>query len=76
MRNRTGAEQVAEKVLITGEIPEKHTSAAKAAIDSTGLIPGLKSRPTAGRSFSADWRAATFQNSNLYEGSLAGTGYW
>jgi len=49
----TAAKRAAEEVLIAGEIPEKHTSVAKATIDCAGLIPGLKSRPTARLSFFA-----------------------
>jgi hypothetical protein len=32
---------------------EKHTSGAKARIDSIGFMPGMNPRPTARRSFSA-----------------------
>ena len=54
LRGRTqGPEQAAEKGLISGERPEKHTSGAKAHIDSIGFIPGINPRPTARMSFSA-----------------------
>jgi hypothetical protein len=36
------------------EESEKHASGAEALVDSVGLVPGLKSQPTAGTSFSAD----------------------
>jgi hypothetical protein len=52
-----GAKQAAEKGMITSEIPEKHTSAAEATIDSNGLIPGINPRPTAGTSFFAVCKA-------------------
>src|ERR1035441_10145934 len=55
-----GAKQAAEKGLISGERPEKHTSGAKAHIDSIGLIPGINPRPTARMSFSAACKARLF----------------
>jgi hypothetical protein len=35
--------QAAEKGEIAGEFPEKHTSGAKAQVDSIALLPGIKS---------------------------------
>jgi hypothetical protein len=51
--------------VITSEIPEKHASVAEATIDSMGLIPGLKSRPTARTRFSAACKARTLQTDSL-----------
>jgi len=45
--------QAAEKVLILGEIWQKHTSGAEACVDLIGFIPGMNPRPTARTSFSA-----------------------
>jgi 5-hydroxyisourate hydrolase-like protein (transthyretin family) len=45
--------QAAEKHLLSSKKSEKHTSEAKAPIDSIGFIPGINPRPTARMSFSA-----------------------
>jgi len=47
------AKQAAEKHQLWSKEPEKHTSGAKAPIDSIGFIPGINPRPTARMSFSA-----------------------
>jgi TrmH family RNA methyltransferase len=52
-----GAKQAAEKGLISGDSPQKHTSVAKATADCIVLIPGMNPRPTARMSFSADCKA-------------------
>jgi tRNA/rRNA methyltransferase len=52
-----GAKEVAEKGWLSGEMPEKHTSGAKAPIDSIGFVPGIDPRPTARLSFSAACKA-------------------
>ena len=61
-RRPAGAKQAAEKGLFSNENCEKHTSGAKALVDSAGFVPGLKSRPTTRTSFSAASAAAPFQN--------------
>ena len=58
----SGAKQAAEKGLFSNEHCEKHTSGAKAFVDSAGLFVGVKtptyqSRPTARLSFSAACKA-------------------
>ena len=53
----SGTKQAAEKWGTGEESSEKHTSGAKAPIDSAGFMPGLKSRPTARTSFSAACKA-------------------
>ncbi len=52
-----GAKQAAEKLRIPGEIGLKPPSAAKAAVDSVGLLRGLKPLPPSGLSFSAACKA-------------------
>jgi tRNA (guanine-N1)-methyltransferase len=54
-----GAEEAAEKGWFSGKMPEKHTSGAKAPIDSIGFMPGINPRPTARLSFSAACKART-----------------
>jgi hypothetical protein len=56
------AEQAVGKGMFSNEHCEKHTSGAKALVDSAGLVPGLKSRPTARTSFSAACKAVPFQS--------------
>jgi hypothetical protein len=46
-------EQAAEKGLISGDLPQKHTSVAKATADSIVFMPGMNPRPPARMSFSA-----------------------
>ena len=57
--DRPAAEQAAEKGLNSAEIPEKHTSGAKALISSVGLLPGINPRPTTQLGFSAAGEAGT-----------------
>jgi hypothetical protein len=45
------AKQVAQKGLLSGEIPEKYTSGAEAGVDCIGLVPGINPRPTARMKF-------------------------
>jgi hypothetical protein len=57
-----GDEWVAGKGLSAGKFPERHTSGAKAHVDSAGLFVGVKtptyqSRPAARTSFSAACKA-------------------
>ena len=53
----SGAKQAAEKVLILGEIWQKHTSGAEARVDLIGFIPGMNPRPTTRMLFSAACKA-------------------
>jgi hypothetical protein len=46
-----GAKQAAEKLGVRGKMGRKHTSAAKAIIDSIGFVPGINPRPTARNEF-------------------------
>src|ERR1035438_2079863 len=57
--------QLAEKHLLSSKKPEKHTSGAKAPINSIGFIPGINPRPTARTSFSANCKVVPFQNIDL-----------
>ena len=52
-----GAEQAAERGLISGDSPQNNTSVAKATADSIVFVPGMNPRPTARMSFSADCEA-------------------
>ena len=60
MRSIT-AEQATEKGLNSSKYLEKHTSGAKARVDSAGFLPELKSRPAARTSFSAACEALACQ---------------
>jgi hypothetical protein len=53
----SGAKQAAEKGHISGRVPEKRTSGAKALGDSIGFMPGIDPQPTARRGFSAACKA-------------------
>ena len=46
-----GAKEAAEKGWFSGEMPEKHTSGAKAHADSIGFMPGMNPRPAARQEF-------------------------
>jgi hypothetical protein len=48
-----GAEEAAEKGWFTGKKPQEHPSAAKAGVNSAGLLRGLKPPPPSDESFSA-----------------------
>ena len=52
-----GAEQAAERGLISGDSPQNNTSVAKATADSIVFVPGMNPRPTARMSFSSDCEA-------------------
>ena len=52
-QNKRRALQAAEKGLNPGQTDEKHTSGAKARVDSVAFVPGINPWPTARRSFSA-----------------------
>jgi hypothetical protein len=54
------AEPAAEKLDIWFERRREHTSAAKAGIDSIGIVPGMNPRPTARMSFSAGCKGHRF----------------
>jgi hypothetical protein len=56
-RHSSGAKQAAERGLISGDSPQKHTSVAKAAADSIVFIPGMNPRPTARMRFFAECKA-------------------
>ncbi len=47
---------------LSSEVPQKHTSGAKARVDIASLIPGMNPRPTAPKTFSASSEVAPFQN--------------
>jgi len=50
-----------ERAGFLGMTGGRHTSAAKARVDSAASIPGLKSRPTARTGLSAGFEARTLQ---------------
>jgi methionyl-tRNA synthetase len=56
-KSASGAKQAAEKPLIWVKCDEKHSSGAKARIDSVDLMPGMNPWPTARTSFSAACKA-------------------
>jgi hypothetical protein len=53
----SGAKEAAEKREVAGEYREKHTSGAKAHIDSVDHLPGINPWPTARWGFSAGCKA-------------------
>ena len=53
----SGAKQAAEKGHISGRVPERRTSGAKALADSIGFMPGINPQPTARRVLSAACKA-------------------
>jgi tRNA(Ile)-lysidine synthase len=68
-----GAEQAAEKGRISSKMPEKHTSGAKAPIDSIAPRSGLTPGPTAPASFSAACEGLAYQSQpTLVASSSAG----
>jgi hypothetical protein len=54
----SGVKEAAEKGRSSSKKAEKHTSGAKARVDSIGLMPGINPRPTARMSFSASCKVA------------------
>ena len=56
----SGAKEAGEKGEIAGEYREKHTSGAKAHVDSIDHLPGINPWPTARTSFSAACKAQRF----------------
>jgi ceramide glucosyltransferase len=69
----SGAKQTAEKGRQSGEMPEKHTSGAKAHFDSIGFMPWINPRPTARLSFSAVPAQRVGLVTALYRGRAHGT---
>jgi ceramide glucosyltransferase len=70
----TGAhDKASEKGLLSGEMPEKHTSEAKATVDSIGLMPGINPRPTARLSISGVSARKVGLVTALYRGRAHGT---
>jgi hypothetical protein len=51
------AKEAAEKGRFANEMPERHTSGAKALAGSIDFMPGINPRPTTRRSFSAAYKA-------------------
>src|ERR1035438_5669368 len=58
------ASQLAEKHLLSSKKSEKHTSGAKAPIDSIGFMPGINPRPTARMCFSASCSVSLLAGAN------------